>query len=683
MTQTHAMERRTFLRAMGIGAIGAGLFALPGCSAGGSGMTYADTIPWTHAYDVVCIGYGAAGGSAAITAADQGATVLILEKAPMGHEGGNTRYSGQNFGVIEADKADLFKEYYRNIRGQYSTPSDELIDAWIAEMVNNEDWVKSLCDEIEYIKESKLEEPNKAPEGLTEANRMIMGSCNWKVDGVAYGRGLWNLIYYNVRKRKDKINVWYSAPALELIQDPISKAIIGVYCEKGGKKYYVRANNGVVMTCGGYENSPRHLEDFACLTKVHPTGTIYNTGDGIDMAAKVGARIWHQCNTLNGYSVPGLETQGRACFKNVFGATKKKGAYIRVGRLGARICNETYGSKHGRKELQEETFKPETYDVMWNIFDETMRTSGLKSGGGLMISENLEEEIAQGLVLKADTFDELAKLINDATNVDIVGHPIEMTGEALAATVARYNEYCAAGEDEEWHRDPDTLIPFDDGPYYAWRAIRSIINSQGGAERNGNAEILDNNGDPIPHLYGAGEFGFVASMCYNGGHNTGDCAAMGRIAGRNAAAPKDPLPEIEFEKVDAPADPGMEDLDVDPYMSWSNSGNEYYGSYCGMSMITVKVTMDGDKISAVECVDLRETGGIGTVGAEHVIAEIVDKQELYVDAYSGATITSKGVMGAVANALRNDFPEYTEPYDKAVQEAWEKKLASGKPVGTE
>lgn len=684
MTQDKGMGRRTFLKAMGLGAAGAGLImAVPGCAGGktSTGITYADTVPWTHAYDVICVGFGAAGASAAITAADEGASVLILEKAPVGHEGGNTRYSGQNFGVIDADEADLFKEYYRNIRGQYSTPSDELIDAWIDEMVNNEEWVKGLVDELEYRRASKLEEPNKAPEGLTDVYRMIMGSCNWKVDGVSYGRGLWNILYYNVKKRADKINVWFNAPALELIQDPMSKAIIGVRCEKDSREYYVRANNGVIMTCGGYENSPRHLEDFACLTQVHPTGTLYNTGDGVDMVAKVGGRIWHQCNTLNGYSVLGIDTQGRACFKNVFGGTKKKGAYIRVGRLGQRICDETYGSKHGRKELQDETFKPETYDVMWNVFDETMRTSGIASGGGIMVSKGLEAEIEAGLVLKADTLEELAKLMSEASNVDIVGNPVDIPGENLAETVKLYNEYCEAGWDQQWNRDPETLVPFDNGPYYAWRAVRSIINSQGGAERNGKAEILDNDGRAIPHLYGAGEFGFIASMCYNGGHNTGDCAAMGRIAGRNAAAAKDPLPEIVFETVEAPENPGMEDFGDDPYMSWTNSGNDYYGSHCGLSMMTAKVTMDGDKIAAIEFVDMRETGGVGSVAVEKLTAQIIETQQISCDTVTGATYTSKGVMGAVANALRNDFPELVEQYDadfRADLEASLKKKDAGR-----
>lgn len=180
-----------------------------------------------------------------------------------------------------------------------------------------------------------------------------------------------------------------------------------------------------------------------------------------------------------------------------------------------------------------------------------------------------------------------------------------------------------------------------------------------------NAELLDVNGDPIPHLYGAGEFGFIASLACNGGHNTGDCTAMERIAGRNAAAEKDPLSELKWETVEVPEEPGMEDFGDDPYMTFQDSGNDYIGVYNGMSPITVKVTMDGDKIGAIECVDFRETSGIGGVAKDVIISQIVEKQQIMVDAYTGATTPSNGIMGAVANALREDSPQYIEAYDEA------------------
>ena len=65
-----------------------------------------------------------------------------------------------------------------------------------------------------------------------------------------------------------------------------------------------------------------------------------------------------------------------------------------------------------------------------------------------------------------------------------------------------------------------------------------MYNTQGGPERNEKAEIIDLDGNPIPHLYSAGELGAIWSDAYNGGGNLGECTAFGRIAGANAAEPK-------------------------------------------------------------------------------------------------------------------------------------------------
>ena len=77
-----------------------------------------------------------------------------------------------------------------------------------------------------------------------------------------------------------------------------------------------------------------------------------------------------------------------------------------------------------------------------------------------------------------------------------------------------------------------------EGPFYALEIGPTMLNTQGGAKRNEKAEVLDVNGNPIPHLYSAGEMGALFADMYNGGGNLGECVAFGRIAGANAAAAK-------------------------------------------------------------------------------------------------------------------------------------------------
>ena len=95
---------------------------------------------WNEAADVVVVGYGGAGAVAAIAAHDEGAKVLILEKAPEGEEGGNTRVSGNIWFTPEPpDKAAI---YLKAMCGDYAVP-EKMIHVWADEMSKNNEWVES------------------------------------------------------------------------------------------------------------------------------------------------------------------------------------------------------------------------------------------------------------------------------------------------------------------------------------------------------------------------------------------------------------------------------------------------------------------------------------------------------------------------------------------------------------
>lgn len=101
---------------------------------------------------------------------------------------------------------------------------------------------------------------------------------------------------------------------------------------------------------------------------------------------------------------------------------------------------------------------------------------------------------------------------------------------------------------------------FGEGPYYALEVMPDILNTQGGPRRNGNAEVIDVDGNPIPHLYAAGECGGVASNMYQGGGNMADNMIFGQIAGKNAASVKDALPAFDVAPVSSAIEftPGKE-----------------------------------------------------------------------------------------------------------------------------
>lgn len=643
-----AFDRRDFLKGAsaaalgGLGLAGAQAIADEAGAAASGTFTYADTVAWTHEYDVVVIGFGGAGAVSAITAADEGASVLVVEKAPRGEEGGNTQYSGQNFGVCDPSEVEAFAQYYKNMRGDYSTPSDEMIDAWVEEFSHNEEWAVSTLGVTDYVLAEKTEEPDFAPEGLKAMRMKISDSV---VDGKSIGSGYWPVLEANVAKRVDSIDVWYGSPATKLMQDPQSKTVVGVQVERGNDTLLVRARNGVILACGGYEASRQMMEDYLGLSKVHPIGTLYNTGDGVTMAVEAGARLWHMANVLAPWiTFFRAEQQVRPDFVpvNPFLGT----SYIQVGPQGRRWHNELEKNRHSRVEEQGESLTAKTFDHMWNVFDEDGLMAGIDTASGWHVapSEGFQDEIAAGVVLKADTLDELAGLI-------------DVPAEELAKTVEEFNAAAEAGVDEKFGRDPETMSPFSEvGPYYAWEAVRGVLNSQGGPERDKDCRIIGTTGEPIPHLYGAGELGFLAAKLYNGGGNLGDTGASGRIAGRNAAAEKDPLPPMSYAPVEQ-AEVGRETFPEDTAPVFENGDGVYYGSRAGIKMLTVKVTMDGEMIASVEVVDSGETYGVGSRAIETVPQEIVDAQSLDVDTVAGATRTSKAIIGAVKDAIEADYPD--------------------------
>jgi uncharacterized protein with FMN-binding domain len=216
----------------------------------------------------------------------------------------------------------------------------------------------------------------------------------------------------------------------------------------------------------------------------------------------------------------------------------------------------------------------------------------------------------------------------------------------LEKTVTDYNRYCAQGNDPDYHVDPRWLKPLSRGPFYAFPIKASLTNTQGGAERNERCEVLDVWGNPIPHLYSAGEFGSFYTDIYNGGGNLGECAFTGRIAGANAAAPKNDISRSSVMGRRAPVDLRSEDIQI------SAGAGEYLGTGMGMGgELIVKVRMNGSRIASIEVVQQHETVGIGDKAVTTIPAAIISAQSTQVDTITGATVTSSAIIDAVNDAL--------------------------------
>ena len=245
-----------------------------------------------HEYDVVVVGFGGAGGAAAIEAADQGARVLILEKASTG--GGSTCESGGTLRII-ADRERAVDHYV--VLADQNTPAD-VIETFVDRIVAIPDWLRSLGGSVgPWITTAHGVYPAKAPrsafpgleasEGLGE-RLCVHSDSDPSMQG---GEALFRLLERNVKERA--IDVWCSASATSLISSPDTSRVIGVEGSRDSGSYRVRASAGVILTCGGFNYDHKLHRDYfgVPVPAFSPPGR--NTGDGIRMAQQVGADLWH------------------------------------------------------------------------------------------------------------------------------------------------------------------------------------------------------------------------------------------------------------------------------------------------------------------------------------------------------------------------------------------------------
>ncbi len=257
--------------------------------------------------------------------------------------------------------------------------------------------------------------------------------------------------------------------------------------------------------------------------------------------------------------------------------------------------------------------------------------------------------------------------ILSAASVSELAALIGVNEQNLTNTINDFNSYAKNGKDPEFGRSCGSMAAFDGAAYYVIEMIPNILNTQGGPRRNVNAQILDRDGNPIPHLYSAGEMGGITAYQYQGGGNVAECITFGMIAGKNAAAPKtDALPVY---KARTPVESGVQytqgvESDIAPAAEGEIAlgNNEYLGTAEGMGgTITVKVTMEGGKIAKVEVLSHKESAGIADPALAGVPEAIVAANSAEVDTVSGATITSRGIIAAVKDALETAVPAGDAP----------------------
>lgn len=488
--------------------------------------------------DVIVVGSGGAGLAAAVTAAEAGKSVIVLEKMPI--IGGNTLRCASAYNSADPE---------RQAKLEMTAVLKQTVEKAISEEPANEDHAQLMADVKakyeEYLASGKtslfdcpewhaLQTYNGGDKVgdvklIRKYAENTLDSLNWMIelgmpvtDKVSQGAGaLWqrthqvtapagtgmiNPLYNKCVELNVPIVTSMKAESL-LVQDG---KVIGVNAtDEFGSEYQYMAASGVILATGGYSNNKemRQESNPALTPDMVSTNQPGATGDGIIMAVAIGAGT----TGMNYVQVYPLATpvtgalQGRA--RKMSGLDD----VIDVNKEGLRFVNED-----ARRDDFVAAIKKQTDGLVYDINDSTIvdETNSF--------SENVETLVALGRIYKADTLTELAAQLG-------------MPEGNLEKTVAEYNEMVAKKEDPEFGRKLFDR-PIEVGPFYATPRAPSIHHTMGGLTINTDAQVLDVNGNVIEGLYAAGEVtGGIHGSNRLGGNATADAITFGRIAGESVS----------------------------------------------------------------------------------------------------------------------------------------------------
>lgn len=484
-------------------------------------------------FDVIVVGGGNAALCAAITAREEGARVLMLERAPEDERGGNSSfteglmrfvYSGKD--DIVALSPDLTPDELASDFGVYT--EEKFFDDMARVTQNRTD--PDLCEIL--VKQSNAALHWMRRQGVRFLPQF--GRQAFKIDGkftfwggatlaaVGGGRGLVDQLYRAAEKAGVKI--WYNAWARELVYS--DRGVEGILVNVAGTSSRIDARS-IVLACGGFEANAawraRHLGPGWDLAKVR--GSRYNCGDGLDMALRIGAQStghWSGCHAV-----------GWERYADEFGSFDTMDDYERDnypfsimvnadGKRfldeGADIRNYTY-AKYGRIILQQ----PDQF--AWQIFDSSvthMLRPEYRARRVTKVTANTIEELADKLGdVDRDTLIKTIKDFNASIMRDVPFNPNRKDGRrTVGLDVPKSN----------W------AVPLENPPFEAYAVTCGVTFTFGGLKVTTDAQVLDTNNHPMPGLFTAGEMlGGLFYFNYPGATGLTSGAVFGRIAGRGAA----------------------------------------------------------------------------------------------------------------------------------------------------
>jgi fumarate reductase flavoprotein subunit len=457
--------------------------------------------------DVVVLGGGLAGHCAAYSAAERGASVLLLEKASAY---GGSSASGPGsfaFAATSLQKKLGIEDSLQSLREDLIAAGggkarEDLIDAYVRLQGDVYEWLVGLGLVFERVEASSYQ-------SIPRSHPINVGH----VVHVLHERVM----------AMSTATFAHDARALKLSRDAASGRVerVDYLCE--GAEKIVGVRGGVVLCTGGFARSDRLIEKFAPeFVQAVRMGGVANEGDGLLMSWALGADMadtGYLSGTfgasLNNYpDIDDRSGRGSILMHPIF-----KGG-IAVNRYAKRFADESGSYKTtGRLCLEQ----PD--GIAFQVFDQRVMDESVPG----MMPRDFRAGFGKGLARKADTVAGLA-------------HAVNLDPVALNDTVQRYNGFVETGKDLEFGRkhligDIGALAPIAKAPFYIYPCTTALLSTYGGVTVDPQARVIDVRGAPIAGLYAAGEVtGGLHGISYLSGSSLGKAAIFGRLAGANAAA---------------------------------------------------------------------------------------------------------------------------------------------------
>ncbi|SDE56962.1 FAD-dependent oxidoreductase [Sporomusa acidovorans] len=487
-------------------------------------------IKQTVTVDVVIIGAGPSGMSAAVSAVEAGAKVVVIAKTEKLSARGehnfaiNTRMmkeAGLTFDVAAAYKR-MLQLHSHNVNEDlwwlFANKSGEAMD-WVTDKalaaglkpVLYAGWSKDPISG-EYPGTHEFYGPNASGRGTTEIDIVAAFEAEAKKKGVEF--------YYNTR-------------AEQLIKDGNGRVIGTVAKSKDGSYIKFVGNKGVILATGDYASDKEMMARYCPLgAQAHVVSAVtpggMSSGDGHKMGLWAGGAM----QKAEPHAAMIFTAAGPAPYFN-----------LHVNKFAKRFANEDLPHTHSAVTIlqQPDRLAYTIWDA--NFIEQLASTISTHSGTEWdyphrVVGEKWEPDEAlkgwENLIkaerlFKADTIEELAE-------------KLQLPVDALKETIARYNKFAKAGNDEDYHKSADLLFPIEKPPFYGGQLRTVTLVTVGGLSVNTKLQVLDKDAKPVPGLYAVGTVSgdFFANIytTHFPGWNLGRCFTWGYLAGKTVAAEK-------------------------------------------------------------------------------------------------------------------------------------------------